>query len=82
MAVFKYCETNNIPYPFVKEKGMANRASVDGFLRRNPMTESRKAQNLNLGRAQKSNRLIVNDYYAKLKITVEELRVMNKRVRL
>jgi len=53
-----------------------------GFLRRNPMIESRKAQNLNIGRVQKLNRLIVNDYYAKLKKTVEELRVMNKRVRL
>jgi len=59
---------------------MASRSSIDGFLRRNPMIEYRKAQNLNLGRAQKMNRLIVNDYYAKLKIRVEELRVMNKRV--
>jgi len=28
------------------------------------------------------NRLIVNDYFSKLKITVEDLRAMNKRVHL
>jgi len=33
---------------------------------RNPMTASRKAQYLNPGRAQKLNRFIVSDYFAKL----------------
>jgi hypothetical protein len=82
MHVFTYCEKNNIPNPFVKEKGMAGRASVDGSLRRKPMTAYRKAQNLNPGRAQKLNRFIVNGYFAKLKITIEELRIMNKTVHL
>ena len=73
--VFTYCEKNNIPNPFVKEKGMAGSAWVEVFfLRRNPMIESRKAQKL--------NRFIVNDYFAKLKITVEELGIMNERVHL
>jgi hypothetical protein len=49
MCVFTYCEKNNISDPFVKEKGMAGCAWVEGFLRRNPMIVSRKAQNL--GRA-------------------------------
>ena len=39
------------------------------------MISSRKGQNLNSGRVQKLN---VNDYFAKLKITMEELRIMNK----
>jgi hypothetical protein len=64
--VFTYCEKNNIPNQFVREKEIAGRAWVEGFLRRNPMTESRKAQNLNSGRAHKLNRFIVNEYYAKL----------------
>jgi len=37
---------NSIPNPFVKEKGMAGLAWVQGFSRRNPMIASRKAQNL------------------------------------
>jgi hypothetical protein len=46
MCVFTYCETNNIPYPFVKETGMAGRAwVVFFFLRRNLITVPRKAQN-------------------------------------
>jgi hypothetical protein len=76
--VFTYCEKNNIPNPFVKEEGMADHAWVEGFLRHNPMTASCKVQNLNPGRAQKLNRFIVNDYYAKHEITMEELGVINK----
>jgi hypothetical protein len=62
----------------VREKGMDGSAWVEGFFRRNPMTASRKAQNLNPGRAQKLKRFIVNDYYAKLKKTMEELGVMSE----
>ena len=79
MCVFTYCEKNNIPNPFVKEKGMAGRDSVEGiFLSRNPMIAARKAQILDPGIAQKFNRFIVNGYFAKLKITMEELGIMNK----
>jgi hypothetical protein len=31
MCVFTYCEKNSIPNPFVKEKGMAGHAWVEGF---------------------------------------------------
>ena len=31
MCVFTYCEKNNIPDPFVKEKGMAGHAWVENF---------------------------------------------------
>jgi len=48
------------------------------FLRRYPIIESRNAQNLNPGRAKKLDRFIVNDCCARLKITMEELGVMNK----
>jgi hypothetical protein len=51
MSVFTYCEKNNIPNPFVKEREMAGRVWEEGFVRRNPMIVSRKAQNLNPGRA-------------------------------
>jgi hypothetical protein len=57
---------------------MAGRAWEEGFVRRDPMTASRKAQNLNPGRAQKLNRYIVNGYFAKRSITMEEPGVMNK----
>jgi hypothetical protein len=66
MCVFTYCEKNNIPNPFVMEKGMDGHAWVEGFKRRNPKTASRKVQYLNPGRAQKFNGFIVNDYFAKL----------------
>jgi hypothetical protein len=44
---------------------MASRAWVEGFFRRNPKIASCKAQNINPGRAQKLNRFIANDYFAK-----------------
>ena len=48
------------------------------FLRRNPIIASHKAQNLNSGTAQKLNPFVANDYFAKLRRTIEELWVMNK----
>jgi hypothetical protein len=45
----------------VKEKGMAGNVWVEGFMRHNPSIASRKAQNLNPGRAQK-----LNHYFVKL----------------
>jgi hypothetical protein len=69
---------NNIPNPFVKEKGMAGLAWIQGILRRNPMIAYRKVQYLDPGRAQKLSRFTVNDCCAKLKITQEELGVINK----
>jgi hypothetical protein len=61
MCAFTYCEKNNIPNRFVREKGMA------GYLRCNPITASCKMKNLNPGRAQKLNRFIVNDNFETLK---------------
>jgi hypothetical protein len=55
----------------MKEKGMAGRDLVESFLRRNPMIASRKVQNLNPRRAQKFNRFIVNDCFAKLYISMK-----------
>ena len=78
MCVFTYCEKNNIPNLFVKEKGMAGHAWVEGFLHHYPMIASCKAQNLKPGIAHNLNRFIVNDFFAKLKMTMEELGVMNK----
>ena len=57
---------------------MAGSAWVEGVLCCNPITASCKVQNLNSGRAQKLNCLIVNDCFEKLKITMEELGIMNK----
>ena len=64
MCVFTYCEKNKMPNPFMKKKGMADRAWVEGFfLRPNPMIASSKAQNLNPRRAQKLKLFIVDDYF-------------------
>jgi hypothetical protein len=49
MCVFACCENNNIPNPFVKDKGMNGHAWVEGFLCRNPMIASLKVQYLNHG---------------------------------
>jgi beta-glucosidase-like glycosyl hydrolase len=48
-------------------------------LRRNPITASRKAQNLIPGKAQKLKGFVVSDYCAKFRIIMEKLGVMNKR---
>ena len=45
---------------------MTGHTWVEVFLRHNLMIAPRKAQNLNPGRDQKLNRIIVNDYYTKL----------------
>ena len=57
---------------------MAGRVWVEGSLHLNPNIATFKAQNLNHGRVQKLNLFIVNDYFTKLKITMEELGIMNK----
>lgn len=46
---------------------MSGRYWLNGFLRRNPTIRQRKAQGMNPACAQKLNRFIVNDYFAKLK---------------
>jgi hypothetical protein len=46
---------------------MTGHAWVEGFLLRSPMIASHKEQNLNPGRAQKLNHLIVTDNFAKLR---------------
>jgi hypothetical protein len=55
----------NTSNPFVKEKGMADRA-WGGHVCRYLMTASRKTQNFNSGRAQKLNRFFVNGFFSKL----------------
>jgi hypothetical protein len=48
------------------KRRIAGRVWVEGFLRRNPLIESRKAQYLNPGRTLKFNCFIFYDYFANL----------------
>jgi hypothetical protein len=57
---------------------MAGRAWVQGFSRRNPMTASRKAQNLSTRRAQKLKRFIVIGHFSKLTTALDEPGLMDK----
>lgn len=64
LNVFRFCQENNIPNRF---KETAGRKWFDSFLKRNPDVARRKAQRLNPARAQKLNKFIVADHFAKLK---------------
>jgi hypothetical protein len=61
---------------------MAGLAWVQGFLRRNPMIASRKAQNLSTRRAQKLKRFIVIGHFSKLTTALEESGLMDKPERI
>ena len=69
--VFEFCEKNNIPNSFNKSKLAAGRYWFQRFLNRHPEISIRKAQAMNPGRAIKLNKHIVEDYFNKLKVVME-----------
>lgn len=76
-CVFNFCTQNGIQNKFSTMSKMAGRYWLNGFLKRNPLIRSRKAQSMNPARAQKLNRFIVNDHFTKLKEILLELDLMN-----
>lgn len=81
-CVFTYCKQNNIPNIFSKEKEIAGRYWLKGFLQRNPEISKRKAQGMNPARAQKLNKFIVGDYFMKLRQVLTDLDIMDKPERV
>ncbi|KAJ8958421.1 hypothetical protein NQ318_002204 [Aromia moschata] len=61
---------------------MAGRGWFKLFLKRHPQLAKRKAQNMNVARAQKLNKFIVKDYFQKLSDTLDELDFKNKPERI
>ena len=78
MRVFTYCEKTIFQIHLCRKQKWLVVLGYRVFLCCNPITALRKAQNLNPGRAQKLNCFTVSDYFGKLKITMEELGIMNK----
>lgn len=81
-CVYRYTKLNNIPNPFREEKEKAGRYWLKGFMERNPQIRVRRAQNLNPARAQKLNKLIVNDHFTKLEEVLRSLHIMEHPERI
>ncbi|XP_050505987.1 uncharacterized protein LOC126884181 [Diabrotica virgifera virgifera] len=77
-SVFSFAITNRIPNPFSKESNKAGRKWLKLFLCRHPEVARRKAQQMNMARAQKMNKTIVDDYFHKLRDTIEKLNLFDK----
>ncbi|CAG4981161.1 unnamed protein product [Parnassius apollo] len=79
-CVKTFCNEHNI---LSKSQGvMIRRDWLRGFLRRHPNISKRKAQNLNPARAQKLNKAVVSDYFAKLKDLMKKYDLMKKPERI
>ncbi|XP_013200639.2 uncharacterized protein LOC106143167 [Amyelois transitella] len=79
-CVKTFCIQNNVS---VSSRGlMVGRDWLRGFLNRHKNISRRKSQNLNPARAAKLNKVVVADYFAKLKKTMEENDVLNKPERI
>ncbi|XP_072381359.1 uncharacterized protein [Diabrotica undecimpunctata] len=77
-SVFSFCKENNVPHTFNPMKQKAGRKWLRLFLGRHPDMARRKKQNINPARASKLNKVIVTDYFEKLKLVMEELDVAGK----
>ncbi|XP_063245200.1 uncharacterized protein LOC134546350 [Bacillus rossius redtenbacheri] len=70
-SVYSFCELNSINHPFNKNSQMAGKKWLKLFLQRHPDISKRKAQAMNAGRAAKLNKVIVGDYFVKLREILE-----------
>ncbi|KAJ2949421.1 hypothetical protein O0L34_g15337 [Tuta absoluta] len=79
-CVKTFCYKNNIP---VSRNGvMIGRDWLRGFLKRHRGLSLRKAQNLNPARAQKMNKVVVGDYFNKLRKVLEDNGLLNSPERI
>jgi hypothetical protein len=76
--VFKFCMDNHIRNPFSKSGKTAGKRWFYAFMKRHPRLSERKPVHLNEARAQKLNKFIVDDYFTKLKTTMESIGVMHR----
>ncbi|VEN46250.1 unnamed protein product [Callosobruchus maculatus] len=79
-CVKTFCDRNNISAS--DGDSMVGRDWLRGFLKRHRNISKRKAQHLNPARAQKLNKTVVSDYFAKLKKILEDNDIMNKPERI
>lgn len=77
-SVFSYATTNHISNPFSKVSNRAGRKWLKLFLSRHPDVSRRRAQQMNMARAQKMNKPIVDDYFHKLGETIKKLKLFDK----
>lgn len=75
-CVKTFCDRNNISVS--GEDLKVGRDWLRGFMKRHRNISRRKAQNLNPARAQKLNKTVVSDYFAKLRKVMEDNDIMNK----
>ncbi len=64
--VFEFAEKNKLSHPFNKEKKMAGRDFVDGFLKRQKTLSLRKPEAIALNRVFGLNKASVQRFFAKL----------------
>lgn len=81
-SVFTFVEQNGLKHPFSPETRLAGRKWMNLFYIRNPVVVQRKAQPLNPARAQKLNKVIVGDYFGKLKKILVDLNLSNQPQRI
>jgi len=79
-CVKKFCDAHNITAK--SQSTIIGRDWLRGFLKRHKNISIRKAQNLNPARAQKLNKAVVSDYFAKLKNIMEDNDILNKPERI
>ncbi|CAH0730218.1 unnamed protein product, partial [Brenthis ino] len=73
IQAFAFCEKFNIDNNFNKKTGLAEKAWLRLFLKRNPSLAKRKAQFLNPARAQKLNKVIVAHHFHEVRKLYDEL---------
>lgn len=78
VQAFSFCKINKIPNTFNDGKNVAGKKWLRLFLKRHPELARRKAQLMNPARAQKLNKVIVNDHFSKYKSVLDRLGIENK----
>ncbi|CAH1999504.1 unnamed protein product [Acanthoscelides obtectus] len=71
--VYKFCEMNNIKHNFNINLKLAGKDWLSAFMKRNPIISKRKAQFMNPARAQKLNKFIMDDHFAKISKFYDQL---------
>lgn len=76
-SVYSFVDKRRIPNKFNQDTKLAGRDWYRSFMKRHQNLSRRKAQNMNLARAQKLNKPIVEDYFKKLEALLEKTGLKN-----
>lgn len=80
--VYKYCVLNNIKHNFDETAKRAGKDWYKAFMKRHPEISLRKAQFMNVARAQKLNKFIVGDHFDRLKKVYDKLELRDHPERI